>query len=350
LPRNAAVLTIYVSVQQYSRCSRKTPGLGVLLPDGSNKITAIILENLKPLSNPRTVGTFYGLIGMVSFSLTLPATRAAVLHLDPWVVSFGRPVVAGILAAILMIVTGQRFPARRYWKNFALTALGVVIGVPLTFAWGMYRLPASHGAVTLALLPLATALVAALRAHERPSKRFWAAGIMGSAAVLVFARISGAGHIQFADFILLLSVAASAIGYAEGARIARVMPGWQVMSWALVIGAPLHVIPLILAVRAHGLHAPASSWLGFAYIAVVSQWLGMFAWLKGMSTGGISRIGQLQLLQPFCTLLFAVVLLGESVTLGMIIAAAVVVAAVAIGRNAAVHVPEDSLAGSSAEV
>ena len=231
---------------------------------------------------------------------------------------------------------GNRLPDRRYWKSFVLIIIGVVIGVPLTFAWGMHALPSAHGAITLGLLPLATALVAVLRAGERPSKRFWMASAVGSAAVLAFAWINGAGRIQPGDIILLLSVAASALGYAEGARVAREMPGWQVISWALVFGAPLHIIPLALALHAHPLAAPPSAWAAFAYVCIVSQWLGMFAWLKGLSTGGIARIGQLQLLQPFCTFLFAAVLLGETITASMIVAAMVVVAAVVVARNAPV--------------
>jgi drug/metabolite transporter (DMT)-like permease len=274
---------------------------------------------------------------MVSFSLTLPATRAAVLHLHPTVVAFGRPVVAAILAGTLLLATGQRPPKRRYWKSFILIVIGVVIGVPLTFAWGMHALPSAHGAITLGLLPLATALVATLRAGERPSKRFWAASLAGSVTVLAFAAINGAGRIQPGDIILLLSVAASALGYAEGARVARTMPGWQVMSWALVFGAPLHLIPLALAIRTHGFSAPPSAWAGFAYVCVISQWLGMFAWYKGLATGGIARIGQLQLLQPFCTLLFAALLLGEAITAPMIVAAVVVFAAVALARKAPVE-------------
>jgi drug/metabolite transporter (DMT)-like permease len=302
------------------------------------------------LSKPKTVGTMFGLLGMLSFSLTLPATRAAVLYLNPAVVAFGRPLLAGLLAAILLIATGQhRFP-RRYWKNFALLILGAGIGVPLTFAWGMHSLPSAHGAVTLALLPLGTALVATLRAGERPSLRFWAASLAGSAAVVAFAELKGAGHIQLADFILLLSVGASAVGYAEGARLTRVMPGWQVMSWALAVAAPLHVIPFLLAVRAHGLSAPASAWCGFLYIAVVSQWTGMFAWLRGLSTGGIARIGQLQLVQPFCTLLFSSLLLKESITPAMLIAAAIVVGAVAVGRNADIGTGPESWPGNSDEL
>jgi drug/metabolite transporter (DMT)-like permease len=275
---------------------------------------------------------------MVSFSLTLPATRAAVLHLHPAVVAFGRPVVAAMLAGTLLIASGQRPPQRRYWKSFVLIVIGVVIGVPLTFSWGMRALPSAHGAITLGLLPLATALVATLRAGERPSKRFWAASLAGSATVLTFAAINGAGHIQPGDIILLLSVAASALGYAEGARIARQIPGWQVISWALVFGAPVHLVPLTLAIREHGLSAPPSAWAGFAYICVVSQWLGMFAWYKGLAAGGIARIGQLQLLQPFCTLLFAVVLLGETITAPVIAAAVIVFAAVALAGKAPVEV------------
>src|SRR5207237_9602696 len=124
--------------------------------------------------------------------------------------------------------------------------------------------------------PIATALVAVLRAGERPSRRFWMASAIGSAAVLAFAFINGAGRIQPGDVILLLSVAASALGYAEGARVAREMPGWQVISWALVFGAPLHVIPLILTLRAHPPAAPPSAWAAFAYLCIVSQWLGFF--------------------------------------------------------------------------
>lgn len=281
---------------------------------------------------------------MITFSLTLPATRAAVLYLHPMVVGIGRPVIAGLLAAILLIATRAGLPPRQYWKNFLLVVIGVVIGVPLTFAWGMYSLPAAHGAITLALLPLATALVATIRAGERPSPRFWLATLVGSSAVLGYALISGAGKIVPGDLILFLSVAASALGYAEGARLTRIFPGWQVMSWALVMGSPLLLVPLVFAIRAYGLKAPLSAWSGFAYVCVVSQWLGMFAWYKGLATGGISRVGQLQLLQPFCTVFFSALLLRESVTLSMILAAVVVVGSVAVGRTAAIRIASESAA------
>jgi drug/metabolite transporter (DMT)-like permease len=290
------------------------------------------------MANPKTIGTLYGALGMVTFSLTLPATRAAVLHIDPAVVAFGRPLISAVFAGALLIATRQPFPERRYWFSFALIIIGLVIGVPLTFAWGMHALPSAHGAITLGLLPIATAFVGAVRAGERPSKRFWMASAIGSVTVLAWAWMNGAGQIRAGDVVLMLSVAVSALGYAEGARVAREMSGWQVTSWAIVLGAPLHIIPFALAWRAHPPTAvPFSSWAAFAYIILVSQWLGMFAWLKGLSTGGIARIGQIQLLQPFCTFAFAAGFLHETVTLAMLIAAALVVASVAVARNAPVE-------------
>jgi len=290
------------------------------------------------MANHRTIGTIFGALGMVSFSLTLPATRAAVLHIDPAVVAFGRPLIAAVFAGALLVATRQPLPDRRYWGSFSLIILGLVIGVPLTFSWGMHALPSTHGAITLGLLPIATAFVGTMRAHERPSKQFWIASAIGGLTVLMWAWMNGAGHLQAGDVILLLSVAASALGYAEGARVSREMSGWQVTSWAIVLGAPLHIIPFVLAWRAHPPTAvPLSSWTAFAYIILVSQWLGMFAWLKGLSTGGIARIGQIQLLQPFCTFAFAAAFLHETVTLAMLIAAGVVVASVAVARNAPIE-------------
>jgi drug/metabolite transporter (DMT)-like permease len=309
-------------------------GVSVLLRP--KKCAASAVE--KQLSNRNAIGIAYGLLGMLSFSLTLPATRAAVLYFHPSVVAFGRPIVAVVPAGVLLMTRRRPFPARKYWKSFTLVVLGVVIGVPLTFAWGMHSLPAVHGAITLALLPLATALFAMLRAGEHPSKRFWGASLIGSAAVAGFALVRGAGSIRAGDIVLLLSVVASALGYAEGARLARVMPGWEVMSWALVMGAPFLVVPALLAVRAYGISAPVSAWCGFAYVCIISQWLGMFAWYKGLAIGGIARIGQLQLLQPFCTVLFSALLLREVVTIWTMITAAIVVCSVAVSRNAAIEI------------
>lgn len=289
---------------------------------------------------PSRAGTLYGLLGMVSFSLTLPATRAAVIYFDPWVVALGRPVIAGVLAALLLIVTRQRPPERRYWKNFVLVIAGVVIGVPLLFAWGMANLPASHGAITLALLPMATTLLAVLRAGERPSVRFWIACAVGSVAVFAFAVDRGLGRLRWGDMFLFLSVLASAIGYTEGARLSRVFAGWQVVSWALVFGLPFLIVPLVFVVKKPASPVPSLAWCSFAYVCVVSQFTGLFVWYKGLAAGGISKIGQLQLLQPFCTFAFSVLLLGESITVPMLVTAAVVVASVAVARKAPVKMPD----------
>lgn len=286
-----------------------------------------------------TAGLWYGLLGVLSFSLTLPATRVAVAALDPTVVGLGRALLAALVAGLLLTATRQRRPSRAEWRSLAIVACGVILGFPFLSAWALRQVPAAHGAIVIGLLPLATALVATLRGGERPSRMFWLAGLAGSAAVVGFALISGAGGLHAADLALLGAVAAGAVGYAEGGRLARSLGGWQVICWALVLAAPFISLPVGLALWQHGAAAPPLAWLCFGYVALISQLFGFFAWYHGLALGGVARVSQLQLLQPFLTLVASALLLGEHVTLATIGVALVVVAAVAVGRRAPVARP-----------
>ncbi len=231
-----------------------------------------------PFSNldSETVGLVYGFLGVLCFSVTLPATRAAVADLDPVVVGLGRSMVAAMLAAILLAVTHQKRPSRQQLKSLIIVAMGVVIGFPILSAWAMLNLPASHGAIVLGVGPLVTAIAGTLRTGDRPSLGFWLASILGSATVVSFAVYSGAGHIQIGDLALLGAMIAASFGYAEGALLAQVMGGWQVISWGLIVAVPMMLLPVIFAVLQHGLVASPTAWLGFSYIAVFSQFLAFF--------------------------------------------------------------------------
>ena len=284
-----------------------------------------------------TAGLWYGLLGVLSFSLTLPATRVAVGWLDPTVVGLGRALLAAAVGGALLLLTRQRRPTRAEVRSLAIVAAGVIFGFPLLSAWALRQVPASHGAIVIGLLPLATALVATLRGGERPSRMFWIAGIAGSVAVVGFAASGSAGGLEMADLALLGAVAAGAVGYAEGGRLARTLGGWQVICWALVLAAPLVCIPVGLALWQHGASAPPVAWLCFLYVALVSQLLGFFAWYHGLALGGVARVSQLQLLQPFFTLVVSALLLHEQITPATIIVALVVMAAVAVGRRAPVR-------------
>ena len=281
----------------------------------------------------RRAGLWLGLLGVIAFSGTLPATRLAVAHLDPVFVGLGRAVVAAGLAAIVLAVTRTPWPARTLWPRLAVVAAGVVIGWPVLSAYAMRQVPASHGAVVSGLLPLATALAGALLAHERPTRRFWACAILGSAVIVAFALWEGGGAPQLADLLLVGAVIAAAIGYAEGARVARLLGGWQVICWVLVLSAPFLLLPTWLTMDARTLAAPWTAWAGFAYVAVVSMFLGFFAWYKGLAIGGIAAVGQTQLLQPFFTIFASAWLLQEHVDAATFIAAALVIAAIALGRK-----------------
>lgn len=279
-------------------------------------------------------GLLYGLVGVAAFSLTLPMTRLAVSDLPVLVVGLGRALGAAVLAAGLLALTRTPRPQRRQLPGLALVALGVIVGFPLLSAWAMERVQASHGAIVNGLLPLATALAGVVRAGERPGRRFWLCSLAGTAVVVGFVLASG-GVPQLADLWLVAAVAAGAIGYAEGGRLAREMGGWQVICWALLLAVPVVVGPVAWAVRQHGLHASLAAWAGFAYLSGVSMFLGFFAWYHGLALGGVARVGQVQLLQPFLTVVASATLLGEHVAPSTFVVAAVVVALVAAGRRAA---------------
>ncbi len=280
-----------------------------------------------------TTGLLLGILAVAAFSATLPATHIAVMHLDPAFVGLGRSVAAAVPALALLMLTRQPLPAGSQIKRLFIVAGGVVAGFPLLSSWAMHELPAAHAAVMTGLLPLLTAIAAALRTGERPSNGFWLASVGGSATILAFAVLSGGKGLHLADAILFAAAIAGALGYAEGGRLAREIGGWQVICWALVLAAPFLALPFGIAVWQHGASAPREAWLGFAYLALVSQLLGFFVWYQALALGGVVRVSQVQLMQPFLTLAVSALVLGERVTPLMMGAAAIVVAIVGVGKR-----------------
>jgi drug/metabolite transporter (DMT)-like permease len=281
-------------------------------------------------------GLIFGFIGVLCFSFTLPATRLAVAGLDPVIVGLGRALVAACLAAPLLIVTRQKLPEKHQWLSILIVMIGVIVGFPMLTALAMRLVPASHGAVVLGLLPFATAIAGAIRTHERPSTLFWLASASGSIAVVAYALSMGGGSFHLADFALLGAVILAALGYAEGARLARDLGGWQVICWALLLSVPFLIGPVCFEIWQHGLFANASAWFGFAYVSIISMFLAFFAWYRGLAIGGVARVSQLQLLQPFLTLGFATLFLGESFSLGALLSVSVVVISIFVSKRSQV--------------
>jgi drug/metabolite transporter (DMT)-like permease len=274
-----------------------------------------------------------GLVAVIAFSVTLPATRLATGSFHPLFVGLGRELAAALLAVPLLFLTRQPLPTGRQLRGLFLIVLGSVIGFPVLSAWAMQRADASHGAVVLGLLPSATAMAGFLRGHERPSPGFWLAGAAGGLVVIGFALAEGGGGFRIEDWALLGAVACAALGYAEGGQLGRQMGGWQVICWALVLGIPCLLPPVAWVVWKHGLAGTPGAWAGFAYVSLVSALLGFFPWYHGMAVCGIARVSQLQLLQPFFTLAFAVAFLGETLAASSVLSALLVTLCILAGRK-----------------
>lgn len=286
---------------------------------------------------PETKGMLLGAIGVAVFSLTLPFTRIAVTELNPVLVALGRAVVAACGSALLLWWIDAPWPSRTQLKALAITAAGVVVGFPLFSSVAMQYVPASHGAIVLGIMPLMTASFGALRFGERPSVGFWLAAAIGSGLVVMFALQQGGGQLHLADLALFIAVVAAAMGYAEGGRLAQMMGGQQVICWALLLSMPIVLPVTIWFAWRYGMNASAGAWTGFAYVSIFSMFIGFFFWYKGLALGGIARVGQVQLIQPFLTLLGAAVILGEVLEWRTFLFAVAIIAVVAIGRKMAIR-------------
>ena len=290
----------------------------------------------------QTLGMGLGFIGIAIFGGTLPATRLAVEGLDPFFITAGRAAASGLLSAALLLMLRRRWPSMRQIRTMLICIVTIVFGFPGLMALAMLTVPAAHGGVVLGILPLTTAAAASVILGERPSLRFWLLAGLGTTVVVAFALRDSGGEIAIGDVYLFLAAISTSIGYVFSADLSHEMPGWEVISWILVLALPL-TLPLAIWLWPTNPGAvPTAAWVAFAYVSVFSMFVGFFAWNAGLVMGGVARVSQVQLLQTFVTLGLSAVINGEHVGPSTIAVAALVVAIVAAGRNARItqKVPE----------
>ncbi len=260
-------------------------------------------------------GLWWGLLGVAAFSFTVPFTRVAVGGLSPLFIGSARAVIAAVLAVIALSLARQHLPTRIQWARLAIVAGGVVVGFPLLTSFALTTAPASHGAVVIGLLPAVTAATAVIRGQERPTRSFWVFAILGACAAVTFASLQngGFGELGWSDLLLFGAVLAAAIGYAEGGLLARELGAWQTVSWALVLAAPLMIAFTTISVIQQPPSGTPIEWLAFGYLAIVSMFLGFFAWYRGLAIGPMAQVSQVQLIQPIMSILWAALILREQI-------------------------------------
>ena len=293
------------------------------------------------LHAPRTApkawhGYAYGLTGVIIFAATLPMTRLALGGYSPALITVGRALIAALVAGLVLVALRRRVN-RKAVRNLFLAGILLIYGFPGFSSVAMQTVPASHGGIVLGILPLLTALFATLFAGERPSPAFWFWSVAGALAVLTFTLGGGGIEPETGDLWLALAAACASLGYVMSGKLARTMAGWEVISWALVLTAPLSLVGVLLVFRS-GIHDPGLVETGaFLYLSLGSMFLGFVFWNRGLALGGIARVGQVQLLQTFFTIAFAALLLGEPVTASILGFAALVAFCVFMGRKAQIR-------------
>jgi drug/metabolite transporter (DMT)-like permease len=283
-----------------------------------------------------TLGLWLGLLGVTIFAATLPVTRLAVgpstdPQLDPIFVASGRAAIAGVLSLIYLWFTRARRPAANHWSILAVCALGTAVAFPVFLSMALRYTQSTHAAVISGLIPLATAVSAALYFRQRPSTGFWVCALIGCALVIAFALYKGSGRPSYADLLLLMAVISTSIGYVAGARVSSDLPPAHVICWVMVITLPLSIPVAVATWPTHPIRW--ESWASLGYVSVFSMWLGFFAWYRGLLLGGAVRVSQVQLIQPFLALLFAVPIVGERLDLATVVFSVAVIATVLISKK-----------------
>ena len=283
--------------------------------------------------NKDTKGMLIGFIGILIFSLTLPVSKIAILSFDPYFIAFGRATLAGTVALAYLLYKKEIMPSKADFAKFVVIALGVVFGFPIFTTVAMTEGSSSHGAVILGMMPLATTVIGVIRFKERPSLGFWMVSLLGAALVVVYALLKSSGSFTYVDGLLVLGGISACVGYVEGGELSRKMNPRSVISWALVISLPVNIVMSYVTFNTQYVHAGPIAWTSFLYLSLFSMFIGFFFWYEGLAVGGIARVSQVQLLQPFCTLVVASVLLGDSLTITNLFFAFLVVSTVVLGKR-----------------
>ncbi|MCJ2130858.1 DMT family transporter [Methylobacterium sp. E-045] len=276
-----------------------------------------------------TAGWGSGLLGVIIFSASLPATRVAVGGFTPIFLTSARAVIAALLGAAMLRALRQTRPERSDLAALVIVAIGVVVGFPLLTALALQHITSAHSIVFIGLLPLATALFGVIRGGERPSPVFWLFSGIGGLTVAGFALLQSGGGSLTGDLLMVAAILLCGLGYAEGATLSRRLGGWQVISWALVLSLPVMAVIALASLPSSWSGIGLSAWIGLAYVSVFSMLVGFVFWYRGLALGGIAGVGQLQLLQPFFGLALAGLLLHEPVAPSMLAVTGLVVLCVA---------------------
>lgn len=283
--------------------------------------------------NKETKGMLIGFMGILIFSLTLPVTKIAIQSFNPYFIAFGRATLAGMVALAYLVIKHEPMLAKADFGKFIVIALGVVFGFPILTTVAMTHGSSSHGAVILGMMPLATTVIGVVRFGERPSLGFWLVSLLGAALVVVYALLKSSGSFTQVDVLLVLGGICACIGYVEGGELSRKMNPRAVISWALVIALPANIVFSYFTFEPTYFDAGISAWAIFIYLSLFPMFIGFFFWYEGLAIGGIARVSQVQLIQPFCTLIAASILLGDSLTWMNLIFAVLVVSTVILGKQ-----------------
>jgi len=277
-----------------------------------------------------------GTLGVLGFGGTLPFTSLALNDFTPSFLTFFRAFLAACLAGITLVAL--RKPLRHQDDGLIFIAgFLIAFAFPGMMAIALQTLPASHGGVILGFMPLATALFSRIYTGEKSSPLFWLLSVLGAIIIAAFILYRSDGKDAFqlsaADLWLIAGGLSSSFGYVLFGKLSQTTPGWEIISRSLILMLPITLIGRFWFYEPRFLNPSTEGLISIFYLGSISMFLAFWAWNTALARGGIAKIGQLQLLQIFFTIIIAALLLGETIDTTTILAAIAITAIVAISRK-----------------
>jgi drug/metabolite transporter (DMT)-like permease len=278
------------------------------------------------------------LVTVLIWSLNFVAVKTGVTFIPPLAFSVTRFTLGAAVTLIVAIRLEGRPRFRRV--DLPLLVLAALVGITINqaaFVGALRETTASNTALLIGTIPVWTSVLAVLTRQERLAWHHWvgvAIGLLG-VALIVFGGSSGsADSPTFLGELLALVTAASWAIYSVIIRplMAR-YTALSLSSFMMVVGT-VALLPFALPELAttDWSAVPGEAWLGLFYAALFSVSLTNILYFTAIGRVGASRAALYTYLEPFLGVMFATLLLRESVTLLQLAGGVVVVAAILVAR------------------
>ena len=284
---------------------------------------------------PSSVARLKALVAVVVWGASFPSMKVAVAEVSYSTVicvRFG----AAALALVLYLAFRKRLrllPSREMWAFVGLGFLGIFFHNSLQ-AYALQTVSASMSGLIIAANPIVIALLGSLLLSERLEVASVAGILLAAVGVLIIISRGDMSALVRLDFslgetIVALSVFTWGFFSVLSRKALQRTPPELGLAYALTFGWLFSTIPFLLSGGAAEVAAiSGKAWANILFLGLICSALAYLFWYEALQTLPASEVGVFLYVNPVVTLILSVILLGETVTISMVVGGLLVFAGV----------------------